>query len=85
MPIETKTLKNLPNMCQVKSCHKKLDLANNFLCKNCNKYYCLSHRFDFSHNCSKEENNDSYWKNYVSNFKLFNSFSSDLRKEIDGN
>lgn len=37
--------------CKKEGCYVELDLANTFLCKYCNKKYCMGHRHDFSHNC----------------------------------
>ncbi len=42
--------------CCKKNCNSKLTLLNQFICKSCNKKYCLSHRHDFSHECVKKKN-----------------------------
>ena len=38
--------------CSLSSCNIKMDLCNRFKCEKCVKLYCMSHRHDFSHNCS---------------------------------
>ena len=73
----------IPNHCNVKSCNNKLNLANNFLCKSCNTFYCLSHRFDFSHECKEEISDNDKWNKYTNNYKFFNKFSKILKKEKD--
>lgn len=37
--------------CSYEGCNCKLTHVNNFNCNLCNKKYCISHRFDFEHNC----------------------------------
>jgi hypothetical protein len=43
--------------CNVKGCKKKEIIK--FICKICNKNYCMLHRFADSHNCLKQEPNDN--------------------------
>ncbi len=42
--------------CNNKNCRTKLHFSNKFECEKCSKLYCLSHRFDFSHECKKSNN-----------------------------
>ena len=39
--------------CGKDGCNVKLHYSNKFECTKCSSLYCLSHRFDFSHNCKK--------------------------------
>ncbi len=39
--------------CADLNCQTKLHYSNKFDCIVCKKTYCLSHRFDFSHDCVK--------------------------------
>ncbi len=38
-------------MCKMKDCNQKLDWVNRFTCPLCEHIFCMSHRFDFSHDC----------------------------------
>lgn len=80
MPVITKNVK-LPKKCPINGCRQQLDLANNFLCSKCNGHFCLHHRFDFSHDCKKEETDHTKWNNYVKNYKAFTKASQALLKE----
>lgn len=40
--------------CCKKNCNNKLTCINQFICKKCDKKYCMSHRHDFTHECIKK-------------------------------
>ncbi|RKP21351.1 hypothetical protein ROZALSC1DRAFT_11542 [Rozella allomycis CSF55] len=44
-----------PHKCSVEKCNQKV--AVRIKCKNCNKNYCLKHRFPGDHNCAKKVSN----------------------------
>lgn len=39
--------------CLLKTCNQKMNLSNRFTCSICKNDFCMAHRHDFSHICSK--------------------------------
>lgn len=39
--------------CGYKICTERMNLSNRYTCKLCKKMFCMAHRHDFSHMCSK--------------------------------
>lgn len=41
----------IKKICTFQNCNTKITLTNEFICKKCNKLFCLNHRFEESHEC----------------------------------
>lgn len=40
--------------CMVDKCLKKLTAVNKYQCRRCREFYCMKHRFEYSHQCNPE-------------------------------
>ncbi len=47
-----KSTKINENCCK-EGCTEKINLTNKFICHQCKNIFCIEHRHDFNHSCSK--------------------------------
>ncbi len=88
MEEEIKIIKKV-RRCKKNGCYVELDLVNTYLCKYCNKKYCMGHRHDFSHNCvnlQKKQSDDQEiikYKKQFENQKKYNQLAKKIMKETN--